>query len=162
MAIAEAIPTVLTVWRFRAENEAGFTVREAKWVSRLSALFQQDILSTSQQNILSAPQKDIEMLYEAASSYARTELLSMVMNQPFDSTAIDRVLMCLPTNRELFSNIPAIYATLGLSSAQIRDDLQGAKRGKEIHWSDDTLKDIEKRMQTGRTASRKRKRKTDN
>jgi hypothetical protein len=75
----EALPLVLKVWKSRIEKGGTFTIREAKWAARLSGLL-----------------VDIETLSYKASQYARTELLYQLIDRPFDSNNLDRLLMGLP------------------------------------------------------------------
>ena len=74
----EAIPAVLDVWKFRVAREEGFTIREAKWASRYSVLV-----------------TDMEDLSFIANLYAHTELMSVFIHRPFDSTVLDKLLMDL-------------------------------------------------------------------
>ena len=75
----EAILSVLEVWKFRIEKGDILTIREAKWVARLSGVL-----------------KTIEDISYEAFEYARFELMFQLLNRPFDSTYLDRELMGLP------------------------------------------------------------------
>ena len=86
----EAISAMLGVWKFRREQavavagqwssdmqEQPFTIREAKWAARLSALFKDDL----------------QKLSDMASRYARLELIYQLIGRPFDSTTADNILL---------------------------------------------------------------------
>jgi hypothetical protein len=75
----ESLLAVLRVWKSCIEKGVNFTIREAKWVSRLYAI-----------------QQDIEKLYFIATRHARVELMFEIMNRPFNSTGLDRLIMKLP------------------------------------------------------------------
>jgi hypothetical protein len=79
----EAIPAVLEVWKFRVARDEVFTIREAKWVARLSAKVKDK-------------DKYPRKLSKYASQYARLELIYQLIGRPFDSTRIDRELMGIP------------------------------------------------------------------
>jgi hypothetical protein len=72
----EVIPTVLKVWKSRIEKGSLFTIREAKWVSRLSCVL-----------------SDIEELGKTARRYASIEMLYESIGQPFNSRGLDKSLM---------------------------------------------------------------------
>ncbi len=79
----EALPAVLNVWKLRIDSEEwnfSFSIREAKWAARLSALMP-DLIP------------DIETLSTRASQYARTEILYQLIGRPFDSRGLDSLLM---------------------------------------------------------------------
>ncbi len=86
----EAISALIGIWKFRREQakavagqwssdmqEQPFTIREAKWSARLSALFKDDL----------------EKLSDVASRYARLELIYQLLDRPFDSTIADTMLL---------------------------------------------------------------------
>ena len=104
----EALPAVLKVWKSRIEKGQGFTIREAKWTARLSAL-----------------EQDTERLFFLASRHARTELIFELIGRPFDSTELDRSLMGLPVG---VSNLKSFLWLL----AETREDMErGIKDGVE-------------------------------
>lgn len=86
----EALRVVLKVWKFCIEKGQGFTIREAKWVARLSAL-----------------EQDTERLFSLASRHARIELIFELIGRPFDSTGLDRLLMGLPV--DIFKDLPSFF-----------------------------------------------------
>ena len=104
----EAVPSVLKVWKFQIEKGDTFTIREAKWASRLSRLLE-----------------DIEKLSYKASQYARTELMFELIGHPFDSTELDRSLMGLPVGISDFKSF------LWLLAEQREDTERGIKDGIE-------------------------------
>lgn len=75
----ETLPIVLKVWKSCIEKDRGFTVREAKWVSRLSYVI-----------------TNIGELVETAMRYALVERLYNMIGQPFNSRGLDKRLMSLP------------------------------------------------------------------
>jgi len=85
MFTPEAISTVLKVWKFRTQKEIDFTIREAKWVARLSGI-----------NPVWKIGQDLEKLSFLASRYARTELMYKLIKKPFNSTILDKLIMGLP------------------------------------------------------------------
>ena len=103
----EVIPAVLKVWKFRVEKGDTFSIREAKWASRLSRLLE-----------------DIEELSYKASQYARTELMFQLIGRPFDSTNSDKLLMGLPMP------ITSDFASFLPFLAEQRED-RGIKDGVE-------------------------------
>ena len=82
----DALPTVLRVWKLCLATEREFTIRDARWVARLSATV-----------------KDVVKLSYWARRYASSELVCQVSNQRFDSSALDAYLVMgsweLPTAR---------------------------------------------------------------
>ena len=75
----EAVPSVLKLWKHRLwERKAGFTIREAKWAARLSVLL-----------------GDMVDLSFMASLYANTEQAYQLIDRPFNSAVLDKVLMDL-------------------------------------------------------------------
>ncbi len=75
----EALPAVLNVWKLRIDSlewNFSFSIREAKWAARLSALI-----------------TDTEELSTRASQYARTEILYQLLDRPFDSRGLDSLIM---------------------------------------------------------------------
>jgi hypothetical protein len=77
----EALPAVLEAWKLSVEKNLNFTIRDAKWVSRLSA---------------TVFRNHIELLSEMAGLYALNELIASLTGYPFNSRVIDRQLMGLP------------------------------------------------------------------
>lgn len=102
----ESLPAVLRVWKSCIEKEVGLTIREAKWVARLSAI-----------------QQDIEKLSFIASRYARTELMFEIINRPFESIGLDRLLMGLPVG------VSDLEDFLPFLAEQKEDESQGLKDG---------------------------------
>lgn len=117
----EAIPAVLEVWKSRIEQKQGFTIREAKWAARLSAI----------------PRlKDITRLFSRASQYARLELIYQLIDRPFNSTIIDALLCYLTITPDLAGGADAFEALLPVLAGvredavdQIRDLKQGKIKG---------------------------------
>lgn len=77
----EAVPAVLKVWKLSVEKGLTFTIRGAKWVSRLSAV-----------------EQDVELLSVIAGHYALHERVADLDGSPFNSNALDKKLMGLPLN----------------------------------------------------------------
>jgi hypothetical protein len=102
----EALSIVLKMWKSRIEKGDTFTIREAKWVARLSRLLE-----------------DIEKLSSKASQYAQTELMFELIGHPFDSTELDRSLMNLPVGISDFKSF------LHLLAEQREDQERGIKDG---------------------------------
>lgn len=74
----EALPAVLEVWKLRIDSEEwnfSFSIREAKWAARLSALI-----------------TDTKELSARAGQYARTEILYQLIGRPFDSRGLDSLI----------------------------------------------------------------------
>lgn len=105
----EAVPSVLKLWKSRIENGNTFTIREAKWASRLSRRLE-----------------DIEKLSYKASQYARTELMYQLIGRPFDSTGLDRLLEGLPVGVRYFEDI------LPFLAEQRENQDKGIKDGVEV------------------------------
>ena len=103
-----ALPAVLRVWKSRVEKGDTFTIREAKWAARLSGLLE-----------------DIEVLSHKASQYARTELIYELIDRPFNSTGLDRLLVGLPMP------ITDWASFLPLLAEQEEDTERGIKDGVE-------------------------------
>ena len=76
----EALPAVLRVWKSRLEKDTGFIIREAKWVSRLSALQQE---------------QDIEKLSFTANRYALVEKVSELQKDTGSTLSLDLLLVGL-------------------------------------------------------------------
>ncbi len=107
----EALSIVLKVWKSHMEQGQDFSIREAKWAARLSHLL-----------------KDVTKLSVQASQYARLELIYQIIDRPFDSTGIDKLLMGIPlkiTGKDEWGFLP-ILAGQEDSVNQIWD----LKRGK--------------------------------
>lgn len=102
----ESLPAVLRVWKFCIEKGVSLTIREAKWVSRLSAI-----------------QQDIEKLSFIASRYARTELMFEIINRPFEAIGLDRLLMGLPVG------VSDLEDFLPFLAEQKEDESRGLKNG---------------------------------
>ncbi len=81
----EAIPAVLNVWKLRTEVGGTFTIREAKWAGRLSALLTEGTWTLS----------------AWSHSYAQTELYYQLAGRPFSSAGLDTLLMGLPLTGDL-------------------------------------------------------------
>ena len=79
----QALPVVLKVWKSRIEKDSNLTIREAKWVSRLSNAIP-DIIP------------DIEKLTETARRYALVEQLYDMTGRHLNSRGLDKRLMNLP------------------------------------------------------------------
>lgn len=75
----EALPVVLKVWKSLIEKNISLTIREAKWVSRLSWVI-----------------TDMGQLTETARRYALMEFLYDSINRPFNSRGLDKSLMGIP------------------------------------------------------------------
>jgi hypothetical protein len=105
----EALPAVLKVWKSCIDKGRDFTIREAKWAARLSAL-----------------EQDPERLFFLASRHARTELMFELIGRPFDSTGLDRLLMGLPMALK-----GDIGSFLPLLAEQLEDRTGGIKDGVE-------------------------------
>ena len=114
----EALPLVLKVWKLCIEKGQGFTIREAKWAARLSGLL-----------------VDIETLSYKASQYARTELLYQLIDRPFDSNNLDRLLMGLPVALTGIESLLPLLAEQEDGIDQIRDIKQKKRKKLTIHPS---------------------------
>jgi len=79
------IQVLLYAWSFLQEKNVKFTIREAKWVSRLSSILLEDIHS--------AKTKDIEQLVRKALEYADWEQVYNASGLVFDSTNLDKTLI---------------------------------------------------------------------
>ena len=95
----EALSVVLMVWKSCIEKGQGFTIREAKWTARLSAVGQDTKLG-----------QDIERLFFYASRHARAELMFELIGRPFDSTGLDRSLMGLPVGISNYESFLCLLA----------------------------------------------------
>lgn len=104
----EVLPVVFKVWKYRTAKGSDFTIREAKWIPRLSALL-----------------TDIDRLSYKAWQYARTELMFELIERPFDSTVLDKLLMGLPAGIGNFIDF------LSILSEQKEDQEKGIKDGVE-------------------------------
>lgn len=118
----EAIPEVLRIWALRMESGISFSIREAKWAARLSAF----IFPGSQYARLK--------ISALASKYAQLELIYRLINWPFDSTILDRVLMGVkgPATVDLrgFEPYIPIIATLGGGEEWLEDFIKTLRGGK--------------------------------
>ena len=114
--LPEALPTVLKVWKSRIEKGEGFTIREAKWMARLSRLI-----------------TDIETLSAKTSQYARTELIYELIGQSFDSTYLDRLLMGLPVTLTTPRSLLPFLAEQEDGLAQIRELVKGKSKKLHLH-----------------------------
>jgi len=83
----EALSAVLHVWRLHTEKGIGFSIREAKWTGRLSALIHEQGKSQAEET---------ENLSKYAIRYAHHELIHAILGLPFDSTVLDYQVMDLP------------------------------------------------------------------
>jgi len=106
----EATASVLKVWKFRIEKGDTFTIREAKWASRLSRFLENE---------------DIKKLSCKASQYARTEIMYQLIGRPFNSIVLDKLLMGLPAGIGNFMDF------LPLLAEQKEDTERGVKDGVE-------------------------------
>lgn len=104
----EVLPVVLKVWKSRTAKGSDFTIREAKWIPRLSAQL-----------------TDIDRLSYKAWQYARTELMFELIERPFDSTVLDKLLLGLPAGIGNFIDF------LSILSEQREDQEKGIKDGVE-------------------------------
>ncbi len=104
----EVLTVVMSVGKYRIGKRSNFTIREAKWVSRLSGLL-----------------TDIDRLSYKAWQYARTELMFELIGRPFDSTVLDKLLMGLPAGIGNFIDF------LSFLSEQLEDQEKGIKDGVE-------------------------------
>lgn len=102
----EALPAVLKVLRYNIEKGKGVTIREAKWVSRLSAIKQA-----------------INQLSTVASFFAETEQLDELIGRPFDSTLLDKLLMNLPPGGTPFTDYLAARG-IEVGVEEIRDNIK--------------------------------------
>ena len=93
----DALPVVLEVWKHRIEQKLVFTIREAKWTSRLYAVMK----------------NNRDSLPLVASRYAHTELAHHMMKRSFDSTGLDRLLMGLPLKSKWGKSLKDILPYLG-------------------------------------------------
>jgi hypothetical protein len=75
----EALPAVLEVFRYNLKEGLDFTIRQAKWASRLSAIWY-------------GKQDGIPKLALAASRYAHLENLYQVLKMPLETFWVDRKL----------------------------------------------------------------------
>jgi hypothetical protein len=116
---SQAIGAVLDVWRHRTELGQPFTIREAKWAARLSAvenavhpkplsarLFAL-IHPTKEAQAAAALRPEItstESLAAHSWEYARLERVHEIIGRPFDSTVLDKFLMRL----EMSTNASAL------------------------------------------------------
>jgi len=90
----EVIPYVLDVWKLRVARGETFTIREAKWVARLSGFQLQELIITKKWSL-----KSIKSLAFVAGGYARLELLIELLGLPvLCSTGLDKLLMSIPDN----------------------------------------------------------------
>lgn len=117
----EGLSAVLKVWKSRIDMiEKGdtFTIREAKWVSRLS-LFQQDT----------------EKLFFIARRHARTELMYDLIGEPFDSTQLDRMLIGLLVTITTPRSLLPLLAEEEDGVNQLREVVKGKSQTVHMHRS---------------------------
>jgi len=88
----DTLRTVLWVWEARTNLGRSFTIREAKWVSRLAFALEKNVLP------------------RVAALYARTELMFQIIGQTFDSTSLDR--QTLGPKIKITSNMAALLPEL--------------------------------------------------
>lgn len=105
---SEVLPVVLKVYKYRMEKGDDLTIREAKWIPRLSALI-----------------TDIDRLSYKIWQYARAEIMFELIGQPFDSKVLDKLLMGLPAGIGNFIDF------LSILSEQKEDPEKGIKDGVE-------------------------------
>jgi hypothetical protein len=129
--------SVLRVYRFRAGKRAKFTIREAKWVSRLYALFYLDS-ETDNSGI------NVDKLYKFARLYAGYEQFSVVMNEPFDYTVLDRYVLGLSLKKDdsTFIGIMMLFLSMGLSVKQLSEHANSYKKGLPMELPADLVLDI--------------------
>lgn len=86
----EALPIVLELWKYRLNRTQSFTIREAKWASRLSATKVQKYYHHhgGKKRRFSR----IEWLDFFAGLYAKSERINDIQEQSFDSEGLDRNL----------------------------------------------------------------------
>ncbi|HUW45631.1 MAG TPA: hypothetical protein VMW50_07520 [Dehalococcoidia bacterium] len=90
----EFIPYVLDVWKLRVARGETFTIREAKWVARLSGFELQGLIITKEWSL-----DNIKSLSHTAGDYARLELLFELLGYPiFCSHYLDKMIMGIPVN----------------------------------------------------------------
>lgn len=106
-----ALSAVLAVWKLKVESGSTFTIREAKWVSRLYEL-----------------KKDTKALSFIARRYAQTELIYEILKQPFNSTDLDRLLMGLPVELKGEEDLFPFLAEQNDGVEQLRNSLKKRKR----------------------------------
>lgn len=87
----ETIPAIIEVWKSRIEQGEGFTIREAKWAARWSAVI-----------------TDVTKLSKTVRIIARFELVHQLIDRPFDTTLIDKWFIGLHVKGD-----PKIYITSG-------------------------------------------------
>jgi len=117
----EAIPEVLRIWALRMEGGESFTIREAKWVARLSAF----ILPISPYTRL--------QIAAYARKYALLESIYQLLKWPFDTTILDRILMGVkgPETVDLkgFEPYIPLIATLGDGEERLEDFIKILRGG---------------------------------
>jgi hypothetical protein len=111
--IPEALLIVLNIWKSRVRKGDTLTIREAKWIARLSAL-----------------EQDTERLSSVASHYARTELIFELIGHPFNSMELDRSLMGLPVALSDFKSF--LFLLAGTQEDTERGIKDGVDQVKEM------------------------------
>ncbi|MGD0794959.1 MAG: hypothetical protein ABR958_05135 [Dehalococcoidales bacterium] len=77
--LPEALASVLKVWKFRQGKMPTFTIRDAKWAARFSAIY-----------------KDTESLYYCAYQYSGKEKVYKFLGYDFDPAELDNLLASPP------------------------------------------------------------------
>ena len=93
----ETLATVLAVWKSTIELDGEFTIRQAKWVSRLSGLIAAGFL------------KDTKELSSQAIYYSNLELYHMMLDADLDTTILDILLMKPNNMNEKIKSFPSIF-----------------------------------------------------
>jgi hypothetical protein len=90
----EVIPYVLDAWKLRVARGETFSIREAKWVSRLSGFELQGLIITKEWRL-----DLIKNLSYVASGYARLERLWEALGfHVFNSNGLDKLVVGIPEN----------------------------------------------------------------
>jgi hypothetical protein len=94
----EALPDVLSVWRWHQIGQTPFTIRQAKWAARLRA-----IVHTVQ------PHRRALVLARMALAYSSEELASLSLRQSFDTRHLD-TLLAYPRNHDDHNDLATLSA----------------------------------------------------
>jgi len=134
---SSSLTNVLKVYKFRAEKGASFTIREAKWVSRLFALFYLD-------SQIDNSGINVDKLYKFARLYAGYEQCSVVINKPLDYTVLDHFVLGLPLEKDddAFIGIMMIFAGMGISIKQLSENVKRLKKGLPMKLPENLELDI--------------------
>ena len=109
----EAMPAVLRVWNWRVSCDEPFSIREAKWVSRLYTIFD--------------PVNDQQTLMDWASGLAHREILCNMSKIPFTTHDLD-TLLTEPDNSKIIQDAKMGRLKIYRSKPTIRDLISKAKR----------------------------------